>query len=70
MALTIGISFLLVIPIEPIYWYLSIPAGPAHRLLRQSALGPPAGPWSRILANGLFAGRRDRPDAWPPCSSA
>ena len=27
MAVTIGISFLLVIPIEPIYWLLSIPAG-------------------------------------------
>ena len=27
MAVTIGVSFLLVIPIEPIYWLLTVPAG-------------------------------------------
>ena len=27
MALTVGVSFLLVIPIEPAYWYLAIPGG-------------------------------------------
>ena len=27
MAVTIGVSFLLVIPIEPVYWLLALPAG-------------------------------------------
>ena len=44
MAVTIAISFLLVIPIEPIYWLLALPAGPADRLLREPAQRPAARP--------------------------
>ena len=58
MAVTIGISFLLVIPIEPIYWLLAAAGRPADRLLREPALESRRGPWRRIIANGLFAGDR------------
>ncbi len=27
VAVTVGVSFLLIIPIEPIYWLLTLPAG-------------------------------------------
>ena len=57
MAVTIAVSFLLVIPIEPIYWLLALPAGLligyyANQRVRSRA----GGPWRRILANALFAG--------------
>ena len=56
MALTIGISFLLVIPIEPIYWLLSIPAGLLIGYYADSRSGRGRGAWGRILANATFAG--------------
>jgi hypothetical protein len=55
MAVTIGISFLLVIPIEPIYWLLTIPAGMLIAYYANQRSDRRDGPWSRILANGLCA---------------
>jgi len=56
MAVTIGISFLLVIPIEPVYWILSIPAGLLIGYYANSRAARGRGEWPRILANGLVAG--------------
>ncbi|HSK51265.1 MAG TPA: hypothetical protein VLA44_00810, partial [Clostridia bacterium] len=49
-------SFLLVIPIEPIYWILALPAGLLIGYYANSRSNRLAGPWSRIAANGVFAG--------------
>ena len=56
MAVTIGMSFLLIIPIEPVYWYLALPAGLLIGYYANPRSDRPAGPWGRILANALFAG--------------
>lgn len=56
MAVTIGISFLLVIPIEPIYWSLSVPAGLLIGYYADARSGRGRGAWGRILANAAFAG--------------
>jgi hypothetical protein len=56
MAVTIGVSFLLVIPIEPIYWLLAVPAGLTIGYYANSRSNRENGPWSRIVANGVFAG--------------
>jgi hypothetical protein len=56
MALTIGISFLLVIPIEPVYWALSVPAGLLIGYYANNRAARGAGEWGRIVANALFAG--------------
>lgn len=56
MALTVGVSFLLVIPIEPIYWYLAIPGGLLIGYYANARSDRRAGPWPRILANALWAG--------------
>ena len=56
MAVTIGVSFLLVIPIEPIYWYLALPAGLMIGYYANARSRREGGPWLRILANGLLAG--------------
>jgi hypothetical protein len=56
MAVTIGVSFLLVIPIEPVYWYLTAPAGLLIGYFANQRSDRRAGPWIRILSNGLFAG--------------
>jgi hypothetical protein len=55
MALTAGVSFLLVIPIEPIYWSLTIPAGLVIGYYANQRSDRRAGPWTRILANAVFA---------------
>ena len=55
MVATIGVSFLLVIPIEPIYWLLAVPAGLLIAYYANQRSDRRAGPWGRILANGLFA---------------
>jgi hypothetical protein len=55
MAATIGISFLLVIPIEPIYWLLTIPAGLLIGYYANQRSDRRNGPWGRIIVNGLFA---------------
>jgi hypothetical protein len=56
MAVTIAVSFLLVIPIEPIYWLLVVPAGLTIGYYANTRSNRAAGPWSRILVNGMFAG--------------
>jgi hypothetical protein len=56
MAVTIGVSFLLVIPVEPVYWYLSIPAGLIIGYYADARSGRGRGAWGRILANATFAG--------------
>jgi hypothetical protein len=56
VAATIGISFLLVIPIEPIYWYLSLPSGILIGYYANQRAGRHAGPWWRVLTNALTAG--------------
>ena len=56
MALTLAVSFLLVIPIEPIYWLLALPAGLLIGYDANQRSDRRAGPWSRIVANALVAG--------------
>ncbi|HEX2755505.1 MAG TPA: hypothetical protein VHM48_08580 [Candidatus Limnocylindrales bacterium] len=56
MAVTMAISFLLVIPIEPIYWLLAVPAGLLIGYYANQRSERRAGPWSRIVANAAFAG--------------
>ena len=56
LAVTIAVSFLLVIPIEPVVWLLALPAGLLIGYYANARSNRQAGPWSRILANGLYAG--------------
>jgi hypothetical protein len=56
MAVTIAISFLLVIPIEPIYWLLALPAGLLIGYYANQRSDRRAGPWPRIVTNAVFAG--------------
>jgi hypothetical protein len=56
LGLTIAASFLLVIPIEPILWLLALPAGLLIGYYANARSNRVAGPWSRILANGAYAG--------------
>jgi len=56
MAVTVAISFLLIIPIEPIYWLLALPSGLLIGYYANARSDRRAGPWSRIVANALFAG--------------
>jgi hypothetical protein len=56
MGVTIAVSFLLVIPIEPVLWLLALPAGLLIGYYANARSNRQAGPWLRILANGLYAG--------------
>jgi hypothetical protein len=56
MAITIAVSFILIIPIEPIIWLLTIPSGLLIGYYANQRSDRRAGPWSRIATNGLFAG--------------
>jgi hypothetical protein len=56
MAVTIGVSFLLVIPIEPIFLYLMVPAGLLIGYYANQRADRREGPWSRIISNAVFAG--------------
>ncbi len=56
MAVTIAISFLLVIPIEPFYWLLAFPAGLLIGYYANQRSDRRRGPWTRILSNALLAG--------------
>jgi hypothetical protein len=56
MATTIVVSFLLFIPIEWIIWFLAIPSGLMIGYYANQRSDRRAGPWSRILVNGVFAG--------------
>ena len=55
MAVTIAISFLLIIPIEPIVWLLALPSGLLIGYYANQRSDRRAGPWGRILVNGVFA---------------
>ena len=56
MAVTIEVSFLLVIPIEWVVWILALPSGLLIGYYADQRSNRGAGPWGRILLNGLFAG--------------
>lgn len=56
MAAVIVVSFLLVIPIEPVAWILAPFAGLIIGYYANSRADRRAGPWSRILANGAWSG--------------
>ena len=55
MAVVVAISFLLIIPIEPIVWLLSVPSGLLIGYYANQRSNRRAGPWARILVNGVFA---------------
>ncbi|MEO8437440.1 MAG: hypothetical protein ABI562_03210 [Chloroflexota bacterium] len=56
MAVTIVASFLLFIPIEWVIWMLALPSGLLIGYYANQRSDRRAGPWGRILVNGLFAG--------------
>ena len=56
MAVTIGISFLMVIPIEPVYWLLTPFAGLLIGYYANQRAMTPRGAWRRIVPNALYAG--------------
>ena len=56
MAVVVALSFLLVIPIEPIFWLMAAPAGLLIGYYANQRSERRSGPWSRILVNGLYAG--------------
>jgi hypothetical protein len=56
MALVIGVSFLLVIPIEPVYWLFAPLSGLLIGYYADARADRRSGPWRRIAGNGLFAG--------------
>jgi hypothetical protein len=56
MAVTMAISFLLVIPIEPAYVLLSIPGGLIIGYYANARSGRTRGEWRRILPNALLVG--------------
>jgi hypothetical protein len=55
VAITVAVSFLLIIPIEPVIWLLTIPSGLLIGYYANQRSDRRAGPWHRILSNGLFA---------------
>jgi hypothetical protein len=55
MAVTIGVSFLLVIPIEAILWLLAVPAGAIIGYYANARSDRRRGPWRRIMTNAFFA---------------
>ncbi len=56
MAVTIVASFTLIIPIEWVIWLLALPSGLLIGYYANQRSDRRAGPWRRILVNGLFAG--------------
>ena len=56
MAATIATSFLLVIPIEPVYWYLALPSGLLIGYYANRRAGRAGAGIRRLLVNGLWAG--------------
>lgn len=55
VAVTVGVSFLLVIPIEPVYWLLAVPSGLLIGYYANARAGRGAGEWRRTLLNATFA---------------
>ena len=60
MAVTIGVSFLLVIPIEFLVTPFALFAGLLIGYYANARSNRAGGPWGRILANALLAGAGDR----------
>jgi len=56
VAVVSAISFLLIIPIDPVYWLMSVPAGLLIGYYANVRSGRVRGAWPRILANAAFAG--------------
>ena len=56
VAVVAAISFLLIIPIEPIYWVLSLPVGLLIGWYAGVRSGRLRGEWRRFVGNALFAG--------------
>ena len=56
MAVTIVISFLLIIPIEPVVWLLALPSGLIIGYYANLRSDRRFGPWRKVLTNGVFAG--------------
>jgi hypothetical protein len=56
VAVTIAVSFLLIIPIEAAIWVLSIPSGLLIGYYANQRSNRRLGPWSSIVRNGVFAG--------------
>lgn len=56
VAVTIAMSFLLIIPIEPAYLFLSVPAGLVIGYYANARSRRIRGEWRRILPNALLAG--------------
>ena len=56
MALTMAVSFLLIIPIGPAYLLLSVPAGMVIGYYANARSARRRGEWRRILPNSLVAG--------------
>ncbi|TAL08987.1 MAG: hypothetical protein EPO00_06430 [Chloroflexota bacterium] len=56
MAVTVGVSFLLVIPIEPVYWIMAVPTGLLIGYYAEARSNLGRGAWRRLLANAIFAG--------------
>jgi hypothetical protein len=55
MAVTIVVSFLLIIPIEGVIWLFALPSGLLIGYYANQRSNRRAGPWRRILVNGVFA---------------
>jgi hypothetical protein len=56
MAVTIVVSFMLFIPIEWVIWVLALPSGLVIGYYANQRSNRRAGPWLKIVVNGLFAG--------------
>src|SRR5207247_11455943 len=56
MALVTAVSFLLVIPIEPIYWVIAPMAGILIGYYANQRSGRGRGSWRRVVANAVYAG--------------
>jgi len=56
VAMVVAISFLLIIPIEPVYSILSVPSGLLVGYYAGYKSGRRRGAWGRFLANGFVAG--------------
>lgn len=55
VALVVGVSFLLIIPVEPVVWLLALPAGGLIGYYANVRSARQAGPRSRIVLNGVIA---------------
>lgn len=55
VALVVGVSFLLIIPVEPVVWLMALPAGALIGYYANVRSARQAGPRSRIVLNGLAA---------------